>query len=386
MELERDQRTVFVSQLVKKADETVIKKYFENVGKVRNVIMIRDRKGRHKGFAYVEMDDLEDVPKVLMLHEVVPDFQKFSIVVKASEAEKNFVAKREADEAKKTGGGNKRDRRRLYVGNLNSTIADADLLRLFAPFGDVESALVQRNEVGVSRGHAFVTFKEAKTAELALEGMNGVDVLGQPLRMNFVGEGPAGTASAADAAVSGKGNWRLDDGGDSGVTMNASSRAALMAKLGNRAGLPPPAMPPVPTMPAMPAIPAPVVAGPAPAVPMPAAQAPAAAPAQAAQTKLLIVMNMFDPAQEASEAGPNWDQEIREDVEQEVSKFGTPVYVQVDKVDPKGCVYIAFSEVQGAVKTSEGLNGRFFAGKQIVTQFLSPTAFLSKCPSAAAMV
>eukprot|EP00968_Pinguiococcus_pyrenoidosus_P027394 scaffold7375_cov268-Pinguiococcus_pyrenoidosus.AAC.44 len=168
--------------------------------------------------------------------------------------------------------------------------------------------------------------------------------------------------------------------------MNASSRAALMAKLGNRAGLPPPAMPPVPTMPAMPAIPAPVVAGPAPAVPMPAAQAPAAAPAQAAQTKLLIVMNMFDPAQEASEAGPNWDQEIREDVEQEVSKFGTPVYVQVDKVDPKGCVYIAFSEVQGAVKTSEGLNGRFFAGKQIVTQFLSPTAFLSKCPSAAAMV
>jgi hypothetical protein len=62
-DLTKDQRTVFVSQLVMKANERSIKEFFEKIGKVNDVIMIRDKyTNRHKGFAYVEMTDLDSVP------------------------------------------------------------------------------------------------------------------------------------------------------------------------------------------------------------------------------------------------------------------------------------------------------------------------------------
>ena len=48
---------------------------------------------RSKGFAYVEMKSLESLPLVLQLNDRVPDFQKFPVMVKASEAEKNYLAK-----------------------------------------------------------------------------------------------------------------------------------------------------------------------------------------------------------------------------------------------------------------------------------------------------
>lgn len=46
-----------------------------------------------KGFAYVEMKSLESLPLVLQLNDRVPDFQRFPVMVKASEAEKNYLAK-----------------------------------------------------------------------------------------------------------------------------------------------------------------------------------------------------------------------------------------------------------------------------------------------------
>lgn len=39
------------------------------------------------------MKSLEAVPVVLQLNDRVPDFQKFPVMVKASEAEKNYLAK-----------------------------------------------------------------------------------------------------------------------------------------------------------------------------------------------------------------------------------------------------------------------------------------------------
>lgn len=39
------------------------------------------------------MKSLESVPMVLQLNDRVPDFQKFPVMVKASEAEKNYLAK-----------------------------------------------------------------------------------------------------------------------------------------------------------------------------------------------------------------------------------------------------------------------------------------------------
>ena len=94
MAYSKDQRTVFVQQLVQRTTERELKKYFRKQElKVNEVILLRDKRtGRHKGCAYVEMRRMEDVPKAVALSNQVPSFQRFPILVKASEAEKNYLS------------------------------------------------------------------------------------------------------------------------------------------------------------------------------------------------------------------------------------------------------------------------------------------------------
>ncbi|GLE08387.1 hypothetical protein PINS_up019548 [Pythium insidiosum] len=55
--------------------ERDLEKFFGQLGKVENVLLLRDKyTNRSKGIAYVEMSNLEDVPKVLMLSGHVPPF------------------------------------------------------------------------------------------------------------------------------------------------------------------------------------------------------------------------------------------------------------------------------------------------------------------------
>ncbi|KAH8066791.1 hypothetical protein JL720_12642 [Aureococcus anophagefferens] len=208
-DLTKDQRTVFVSQLVMKATEKQIRKFFEKVGKVKDVIMIRDKyTNRHKGFAYVEMADLESVPMVLMLNGTVADFQRFPILVKASEAEKNFLAKQEATAAQQEAAEVSRaaaaPRKQLLVGNLHPNITESDLRTVLAPFGAVDAV-----DMGaVAPGSAVVTFVHADDAAKASSRIAGIELgADKPITVEFYDD-PAlagGGVSSSD--------WRLDSDG-----------------------------------------------------------------------------------------------------------------------------------------------------------------------------
>ena len=46
-------------------------------------------------------------------------------------------------------------------------------------------------------------------------------------------------------------------------------------------------------------------------------------------TKCLLLTNMFNPAEETE---PHWDEDIKEDVADEVAKYGTVETIHIDKV------------------------------------------------------
>lgn len=74
---------------------------------------------------------------------------------------------------------------KLYVGNLPFAIDDAQLKELFAKYGEVVEAVVIKNKFnGRSKGFGFVTFKDDKMAEAALE-MNQSEVMGRKLVVNL---------------------------------------------------------------------------------------------------------------------------------------------------------------------------------------------------------
>ena len=70
----------------------------------------------------------------------------------------------------------------IYVGNLSYGIKDADLARLFEPFGTVTSAkVIKDRDSGRSKGFGFVEFENDDEAKAAIEQLSGTESSGRPL-------------------------------------------------------------------------------------------------------------------------------------------------------------------------------------------------------------
>jgi len=243
--LSKDQRTVFVSQLVMRTTERDIKKYFKKkIGcKVHDVSLIRDRRNarNHKGCAYVEVGRIEDVPKALAVSGQPPDFQRFPILVKPSEAEKNYVHPNPSGavvgtDVKGTASinavqsaiasvsptesgfknigsnvmpnkkmvknslaflpplkdenGNRIESKKVYVGGLDHAVTEQHLYALFSQFGTLLKVQLQLDlSTRLSRGYAFLAFHDPKVSNLAIQTMAGkIFAGGRPLKTGWANQ------------------------------------------------------------------------------------------------------------------------------------------------------------------------------------------------------
>lgn len=377
-DLTKDQRTIFVSQLTKKVRESDLENFFGQLGTVRSVIMLRDKlTGQHKGFAYVEMGDLEHIPNCLLFNNVVPDFQKYPILVKASEAEKNFLAKKDPFKVDALGPDT-----RLYVGNIHVSIDESQLKQVLDQFGPTESIKIHRDHLGNSKGFAFVKFLRADSCAIASAALPGIELAGRPLKVGPVVPGSGGIGGglsntndngSSNAMISSFSdpqnaatNWRLDaDEGGGGMTLNAQSRIALMAKLGQTAGVTVPILNPNPMANAL---------ATTTVTPLPASLQ--QQPQNTSNTTHLtnqipscfvLIQNMFDPA---TETEVNWYEEIAQDVSEECENYGKVEDCYVERYAPGGIVLLRMQTIEGATKAALALHGRFFAGRRIVTSYL----------------
>ncbi len=77
----------------------------------------------------------------------------------------------------------------IYVGNLTFQTNSADLENLFAQHGEVKSAnVITDRDTGRSRGFGFVEMGSAEEAKAAIDALNGKNVDGRDLRVNFAKE------------------------------------------------------------------------------------------------------------------------------------------------------------------------------------------------------
>ncbi|KAE9345272.1 hypothetical protein PF008_g8832 [Phytophthora fragariae] len=426
MELTRDHRTVFVGQLTQKVREKDLSRFLSKTGKVENVLLIRDKfTSRSKGFAYVELSNLEDVPKVLLLNGQVPDFQVFPIMIKASEAEKNFAAKKDsvmnAAAATATpltadapgaglagaiaGGGMSASAlsaaSRIYCGNLHTNITEDDLRIVFQSFGEVLSVTINRDEMGRSKGFSFIQFSSPQEANFALSKGNGLEMAGNYLRLGPVNEnamnggnrsmGGAGGSGAANDASGGR--WKLEDDEGTGLSMNAQSRSALMAKLaGNDVNLLPAGMGGsaggIGGYPA-----ASSATDYTNTMAATAAQRAEQASALMSSTEIegsesfcFVVKNMFDVYQEQKSGNPEWAVEIQQDVEEECGQYGPVLHTYMENEKQGGLVYVLFANVGGAVAAAKKLHGRWFNKRQISVRYLSSQEYVGMFPEARSAV
>jgi len=88
----------------------------------------------------------------------------------------------------------------------------------------------------------------------------------------------------------------------------------------------------------------------------------------------MVVKNMFTPEEEQEE---DWEDDIKEDTVEEVSKFGKVKHCFVDK-NSQGFVYLMFDTMAGGAACGNALHGRFFNRKMISVQFFPTTAYTAK--------
>lgn len=74
--------------------------------------------------------------------------------------------------------------KKIFVGNMPYSATEDELRKVFEEYGAVEStAIITDRETGRPRGFAFVEMADAD-AEAAIEGLDGKEFGGRPLRVN----------------------------------------------------------------------------------------------------------------------------------------------------------------------------------------------------------
>ncbi|KAM1043909.1 hypothetical protein ACFX13_035873 [Malus domestica] len=389
---ERDQRTVFAYQICLKADERDVYEFFSRAGKVRDVRLIMDRNSRRsKGVGYIEFYDAMSVPMAIALSGQPLLGQP--VMVKPSEAEKNLV---QSTTSVVTGPGGmigpySGGARRLYVGNLHSNIKEDDLRQVFGAFGPVELVQLPLDETNNCKGFGFVQFARLEDARNSLSLNGQLEIAGRVIKVSAVTDQAGMQDLGANA-----GDFDDDEGG--GLSLNARSRAMLMQKL-DRSGTAPSIAGPLGTpavnsagvsLPMAPILgAAPVVSSlvpPIASIPgfaglgvaglqIPTATLPSV-DTIGVPSECLLLKNMFDPT---AESEPNFDLDIKDDVQDECSKYGTLKHIYVDK-NTAGHVYLRFENTQAAISARHVLHGRWFAGKMIEATFMLPQTYEAKFP------
>ncbi|KAI0094851.1 hypothetical protein BDY19DRAFT_46907 [Irpex rosettiformis] len=322
-------RSVFVSQLAARLTARDLGYFFEDKlgeGAVMDSRIVTDRISRRsKGIGYVEFRTIELVDKAISLSGTL--VMGLPIQIQHTEAERN---KTHAGDSLNLPPGVRAPHggMQLYVGSLHFNLTESDIKQVFEPFGELEFVDLHRDPMtGRSKGYAFVQYKRAEDAKMALEQMEGFELAGRTLRVNTVHEKGTIKYTQQDS---------LDEAG--GGNLNAASRQALMQKLAR--------------------------------IDQPAARQEAVARPNipvAMQSKSVVLKNMFDPEQETD---PDWDKELAEDCKAELDKYGNVQFLKVEK-ESQGEIYVKYDAVEPAKKAIDALNGRWFGGRQISAAFIS---------------
>ncbi len=112
---------------------------------------------------------------------------------------------------------------KIYVGNLSYDVTGKDLRLALEEFGEVLSAIIINDQLtGKSKGFGFVEMASKAAGQAAMEGLNGKDLKGRPLKVNEASPRPekrdsrGGSRGGQGGGRGGQGGGRGGFGGDKG--------------------------------------------------------------------------------------------------------------------------------------------------------------------------
>jgi len=105
----------------------------------------------------------------------------------------------------------------IFVGNLPFRAEREDVIQLFVPFGEVlNCSLPLERDTGRKRGFAFIEMADETIELTAIDGLQGTELMGRPLRINKAEPRGSGGSRRGGRGGYGGGNSGGYGGGNNG--------------------------------------------------------------------------------------------------------------------------------------------------------------------------
>ena len=116
----------------------------------------------------------------------------------------------------------------IFVGNLPFRAEREDVMQLFAPFGEVlNCSLPLERDTGRKRGFAFIEMADEAIESKAIDGLQGTELMGRPLRINKAEpRGSGGSRRGGRGGYGGGNNGGYGGGGYGGGNNGSNSSNA----------------------------------------------------------------------------------------------------------------------------------------------------------------
>jgi len=109
----------------------------------------------------------------------------------------------------------------IFVGNLPFRAERDDVIQLFSPFGEVlNCSLPLERDTGRKRGFAFIEMADETIESKAIDGLQGTELMGRPLRIN-----KAEPRGSGGSRRGGRGGYGGGNNGSNSSNANKSSGA-----------------------------------------------------------------------------------------------------------------------------------------------------------------
>ena len=181
-----ERRSIFVRSLPSEVDNERLAEFFSEYFPVKHATVITDQKTKEsKGFGFVTFADAEDAQQArTALDKKEWDGRHIRIEI-AEPRHRNTPADKVPAPPGKPTRQDANQPPKLIVRNLPWSIKTPDQLsHLFLSFGKVKFADLPQNK-GKLRGFGFVTIRGRKNAEKALEAINGKEIDGRTLAVDW---------------------------------------------------------------------------------------------------------------------------------------------------------------------------------------------------------
>ncbi|KAF2498607.1 hypothetical protein BU16DRAFT_425889, partial [Lophium mytilinum] len=182
-------KNLFVGNLSWNIDEEWLTRHFEEYGEITGARIITDKAtGKAKGFGYVEFASGASAKAALeALNGTELDGRNLNVDYSTPRSTENkSFADRSNDRSKRFGDQKGAPANTLFVGNISFEATNDMISEYFSEYGTITRvSLPTDQETGNAKGFGYVDFTTVEEATAALEALNGADIAGRAIRLDY---------------------------------------------------------------------------------------------------------------------------------------------------------------------------------------------------------